>query len=1619
MLLPGRVSLGRLVPVALLSMLIVARFAPAQTHTCAYFGEDFGGTPAGWTAAGGHWYFQSEKLNVDQITSNPAYAVHAFSPSDFFALDTDVTLASFSSSSSVGIYPFTNGDVFLGAGTATVDGLGALYFGDGTAKLFGWDVVAGKWYLSPSIAVSGPVTSIGVAYAADAITLRINGANTALKVTGNFNLAPMVLDTLWVVAQGTGTVVRFDNICAGPFSTPPAKFRLSVNKAGTGSGTVTSAPAGINCGGDCSEDYNSGTNVALTAAPTAGSEFVAWSGACTSAPCSVLMTTARNVTATFNLLPAVDNPPTVSISSPATGATISGTVTVTAAATDDKKVNKVEFFVDGTKKGEKTAAPYTYAWNTTTAVNGRHSIRARATDSGGKTAEAHVTVTVANGGTAAWGSEARLYFPFCQAGGQNFTGFAVSNFSQQAAQLRFTAFAPSGEVLYAPGIFNLEAGRQFAKLSNELFGLGAGASQSAWIEMATDNPDVGSFYQFGAADQLDGSVPFLQAEGKLYFTRVFDGSTGYRGQSAETWLSIANPSAAPVTLELRLLAAGNPAPKTRTLPPYGFLYERVSSIFGTGTVTSGTVVATVTSGSGIVGFELVKLPTKKTVIGLSGQPVLAETTLYSAQLASLTGFFTSVKLVNTSGQAITATLRATDEAGNPLASAVQRNIAAGGTLESDAHTLFGWSATEVKVGSLVVESSAAGLLGDVVFGDSAKFTTAAALPLQTQKITRGIFSQVANLAGLFTGVALYNPGTLPAEVTIRVYSEQGSKTGEKNLTLQSGERTSKLLTDWMTSTAGQVRGYVEVRSTQPLIAQQLFGSATLLSAVPPTLSPTIIGPGGVAVELPPADPLSKGGLGLGTDAASSIVEGSEKAVSSVVKVTLAGPKVHQGIDPIRIDFAVTATSVDPAKLYAKVRLSTGHKLPVLGSYNAAQKVYSIHIFGLVHGWSMGLVQGTQPRRLLPQDAGGIQPAVSQTPMQWKTFDWEIVNETKAGTLTDEKIERDLRPLLRDIGIAYQSAGFRSPRLWYDPQTNLPRFYFIEKGGGDSGFYAPCPNNLCDSSDPVFAVSTQAGKEGMLLGSIYVDYAAYLTGVAAQGMNLDYLMAHEMFHSIQAGYDVKQSVEKGVGNRDWSTVTCYEEGTADLMGMTYQVRGNTLGPGPALVGPDSPDDLWGRRAWLDQPLDDYRVAWPYTRRDFFAFLAKIYFTNEGLSYQHDFWNALASAADPGPADSAPSSYLALYRKGLDNFLRAKGYSLPRAYFEFAFERAFNHTSDYLLYPAEQNDPSLAAKSLAVPLFSGNTGIKPWENPMGTPLVFSDLKPLVTVATTIDVPPSYKDKTFPILFKVENGEAKRLLDEEGIAVVIFRESWGQLVSQNPSIVVNDFSKPVEVLIDQNISHLTVLIMNCYVQQKVAKVTLQVAEEADKLWLRIGADAQDPSLPAWWSLFAPWDNVFSLRDYLPEVDAKGMDMWVNPDDGSFPFERSWSKSTAENATADYRVSGTGQILANAMPPGYIPTPGASLQGTWSVELTWVSSNGLSTENYVISGSFSYQGVYDITGIAVPFDGYDPLFTQNQSEGSYTATGKRVDKNDKGEVTFQEEKTITGKTHQFLVYLKRTQTN
>ena len=94
-------------------------------------------------------------------------------------------------------------------------------------------------------------------------------------------------------------------------------------------------------------------------------------------------------------------PPTVSITSPQSGDTVAGTITVTATASDNKSVQGVQFFLDGNFAADDTSAPWAVPWDTTSTANGSHTLTAVARDAAGnRTTSSPVTVAVSNGSTA-------------------------------------------------------------------------------------------------------------------------------------------------------------------------------------------------------------------------------------------------------------------------------------------------------------------------------------------------------------------------------------------------------------------------------------------------------------------------------------------------------------------------------------------------------------------------------------------------------------------------------------------------------------------------------------------------------------------------------------------------------------------------------------------------------------------------------------------------------------------------------------------------------------------------------------------------------------------------------------------------------------------------------------------------------------------------------------------------------------------------------------------------------------------------------------------------------------------------------------------------------------------
>jgi hypothetical protein len=105
-------------------------------------------------------------------------------------------------------------------------------------------------------------------------------------------------------------------------------------------------------------------------------------------------TSTRTVTVA-NTAPDTTNP-TVAITAPASGATVSGTISIDATASDNVGVTQVQFLVGSTVISTDTSAPYSASWNTTSYANGSYTLSAVARDAAGNSSTVTRTVTVSN-----------------------------------------------------------------------------------------------------------------------------------------------------------------------------------------------------------------------------------------------------------------------------------------------------------------------------------------------------------------------------------------------------------------------------------------------------------------------------------------------------------------------------------------------------------------------------------------------------------------------------------------------------------------------------------------------------------------------------------------------------------------------------------------------------------------------------------------------------------------------------------------------------------------------------------------------------------------------------------------------------------------------------------------------------------------------------------------------------------------------------------------------------------------------------------------------------------------------------------------------------------------------
>lgn len=143
------------------------------------------------------------------------------------------------------------------------------------------------------------------AYGTSSNAIAIPATGNAFNVSIPFNNLTPGTNFNWrvrfVPGNGGATINGANQTFTTTGAPQPTNRSLSVTRNGNGSGTVTSNPAGINCGNTCTANFANNSSVTLTATPANGSTFTGWSGACSgTGTCTVTMNADRAVTATFS-----------------------------------------------------------------------------------------------------------------------------------------------------------------------------------------------------------------------------------------------------------------------------------------------------------------------------------------------------------------------------------------------------------------------------------------------------------------------------------------------------------------------------------------------------------------------------------------------------------------------------------------------------------------------------------------------------------------------------------------------------------------------------------------------------------------------------------------------------------------------------------------------------------------------------------------------------------------------------------------------------------------------------------------------------------------------------------------------------------------------------------------------------------------------------------------------------------------------------------------------------------------------------------------------------------------------------------------------------------------------
>lgn len=416
-----------------------------------------------------------------------------------------------------------------------------------------------------------------------------------------------------------------------------------------------------------------------------------------------------------------------------------------------------------------------------------------------------------------------------------YSGIAVVNREAQATELTFTAFDGEGTPISDAGMSNprtvvLAPGAQSALLDHEIFGAGICCDGLArWSRVESSAGDI-----TGMLAVMDGSLSLADSAGASG-SAVSAFVIPELEENGFLELHMANPNPAPAAVTIELLRAdGSPAtaPAVRTIAARGAMADSIEGLFAAAAAASDYL--RVTSSQGLAPLALMGKPGRY-IKALAAQDVGGGgTELYAPQYVAGGDWRTTLSIVNLDPWPGTVSLTLFDREGKPLGSRRTLDIQARGKIRIDTPDFFLGAPPEGRCeGYVVATSGGIRITGSVSFGDF-DGRLASSLPLVAGLQEEMIFSQLVSDSDWYTGVAVVNPWLEPVRMHIEVYDTGGSCLAQREIALEAGHGSSRLVTEYLPELASLPvrRGYIRLAADRPVAAVAVYGSRGALAALP-------------------------------------------------------------------------------------------------------------------------------------------------------------------------------------------------------------------------------------------------------------------------------------------------------------------------------------------------------------------------------------------------------------------------------------------------------------------------------------------------------------------------------------------------------------------------------------------------------------------------------------------------------------------------------------------------------------------------------------------------------------------------------------------------------------------